>query len=41
MKTPKAKRGRKLSIKNNPEDNSVSKIMKIKEKKCKPLPTDK
>lgn len=41
MKTPKAKKGRKLSIKNNPEDNSVSKLNKIKQKKNKLLPSEK
>ncbi len=41
IKTPKAKKGRKLSIRNNPEDKSATKVNKIMEKKYKIVTNDK
>jgi hypothetical protein len=40
MKTPK-KKGRKLSMKNNPEDNNEMKVSKMREKKYKVVTGDK
>lgn len=40
IKSPK-KKGRKLSMKNNPEDNNEMKVGKIREKKYKVMTGDK